>query len=148
MASQPIELELDLRKVTVSVNGIPIDNRAGRDVGGVTAMAPEDSGIDTRIADVAGTFVGWRREVRDIDTAASGVISVQLGSASAAILSGIVAAGKEVKIVFLSNGSGLGFKSQTLEHAKIRASPVSIEPIGVRMYPFLGWDYTEVPNES
>jgi len=147
MTSSPlIETELDLRLVTVSVDGVEIMNRAGRDVGGVTAMAPEDSGIDTRIADVAGTFVGWRREVRDIDTAASGVISVQIGSASAAHLSSVVAAGNEVKIVFLSNGSGLGFKSQTLEHAKIRASPVSIEPVGVRMYPFLGWDYTEVPN--
>ena len=147
MTTSPLlDNEIDLRKATVEVNGIEIMNRAGRDVGGVTVMTPEENNIDPRIKDVAGTYVGWMREPDPVDVGASGVISVQLGSASAEYLAKVAAANLEVDIVFASNGSGLGFKTQTLGYAKISAAAVTIEPNGVRMFTFIGWDYEEVPN--
>lgn len=146
--SQPLEQELDLRLAEVYVNGIEITNRAGRDVGGVTVMTPEENNIDSRIRDVAGTFVGWMREPDPVDVGASGVISVQLGSKSAGDLAKMAAARDPVDIVFMSNGSGLGFKTQTLGVAKISPAPVTIEPNGVRMFTFIGWDYEEVPNTA
>jgi hypothetical protein len=149
MTTSPLlEQELDLRLATVHVNGVEIMNRAGRDVGGVTVMTPEENNIDSRIRDVAGTYVGWMREPDPVDVGASGVISVQLGSDSAGYLSKVAAARTEVDIVFTSNGSGLGFKTQTVGHAKISAAPVTIEPNGVRMFTFIGWDYEEVPNAA
>lgn len=144
--SQPLDQELDLRLAEVYVNGVEITNRAGRDVGGVTTMVPEDNNFDGRIRDVAGTFVGWMREPDPVDVGASGMISVQLGADSAAYLSRVAAARDPVDIVFSSNGSGLGFKTQTLGVAKISPAPVTIEPNGVRMFMFIGWDYEEVPN--
>ena len=147
MTTSPLlEQEIDLRLATVHVDGIEIMNRAGRDVGGVTVMSPEENNIDSRIRDVAGTFVGWMREPDPVDVGASGVISVQLGSDSAAYLAKVAAARTEVDVVFTSNGSGLGFKTQTVGHAKISPAPVTIEPNGVRMFTFIGWDYEEVPN--
>ena len=149
MTTSPLlEHELDLRLATVHVNGVEIMNRAGRDVGGVTVMTPEENNIDSRIRDVAGTFVGWMREPDPVDVGASGVISVQLGSDSAGYLAKVAAARTEVDIVFTSNGSGLGFKTQTVGHAKISPAPVTIEPNGVRMFTFIGWDYEEVPNAA
>jgi hypothetical protein len=149
MTTSPLlEQELDLRLAIVEVNGIEIMNRAGRDVGGVTVMSPDEPTIDARIADVAGTYVGWRRDPAKVDVGASGVISVQLGSESASTLANFAATREEVNIVFTSNGSGLGFKTQTLGHAKIRPAPISIEPSGVRMFGFTGWDYEEVPNDA
>ena len=145
--SPPLDQELDLRNVIVRVNNIEIMHRAGRDVGGVTVMSPEENNFDSRIRDVAGTFVGWMREPDPVDVGASGVISVLLGSDSAADLSKMAAARTDVDIVFLSNNSGLGFKSQSVGHAKISASPITIEPNGVRMFTFIGWDYEEIPNE-
>jgi len=144
--SPPLIQELDLRKAVVEVNSIEIQNRAGRDVGGVTVMTPEENNIDSRIRDVAGTFVGWMREPDPVDIGVSGVISVQLGSESAAYLARVAAAREPVDIVFTSNDSGLGFKTQTCGNAKISPAPITIEPNGVRMFTFIGWDYEEVPN--
>ena len=147
MTTSPLlDQELDLRLATVEVDGIEIMNRAGREDGGVTGMAPDGLQYDSRIRDVAGTYVGWRRDPDKVDTGASGVISVQLGSDSAAYLAKLAASRKEVDIVFASNGSGLGFKTQTLQYAKISPAPISVEPVGVRMFEFTGWDYEEVPN--
>jgi hypothetical protein len=149
MTTSPLlEQELDLRLATVHVDGIEIMNRAGRDVGGVTVMSPEENNFDSRIRDVAGTYVGWMREPDPVDVGASGVISVQLGSDSAAYLAKVAAARTDVDIVFTSNGSGLGFKTQTVGHAKVSPAPVTIEPNGVRMFTFIGWDYEEVPNAA
>lgn len=149
MTTSPLlDTELDLRLATVHVKSIEITNRAGRDVGGVTVMTPDEPTMDSRIVDVAGTYVGWRRDSDKVDVGASGVISVQLGSGSAAVLANFASSREEVDIVFASNGSGLGFKTQTLGHAKIRPSPITIEAQGVRMFAFTGWDYEEVPNPA
>ena len=144
--SPPLKQELDLQKVVVRVKNVEIMNRAGPDMGGATVMAPEDSYGDPRIRDVAGTFVGWLKEPASADVGASGVISVQLGSDAANILSGFAESREVVDIVFESNGSGLGFKTQTLQYAKISASPISIGPNGVRMFMFSGWGYDEESN--
>ncbi len=146
--SGPLDQELDLRLAVVEVDSVEILHRAGRDVGGVTAMSPEDNSFDSRIRDVAGTFVGWMREPDPVDVGVSGVISVLLGSESASYLSSLAQSRRDVDIVFTSNGSGLGFKTQSVGHAKISASPISIEPNGVRMFMFIGWDYEEVPLVS
>ena len=148
VTSPPLEQELDLRKVVVRVGGVEIQNRAGPDMGGATGMAPEEQYGDPRIRDVAGTFVGWLREPDVVDIGASGVISVQLGSEAARILSGFAESHQVVDVVFESNGSGLGFKTQTLQFAKISASPISISPTGVRMFMFVGWGYDEVPEDA
>ena len=142
--SPPLDQELDLRKVTVHVNGVEIQHRAGRELGGATVMAPDDIGYETRISDVAGTFVGWRADVPSEDTGGSGVISVLMGSASAKYLTEVAQRREEVDVVYASNGSGLGFKTQTMKIAKFSLSPVSIEPAGVRMFMFTGWGYKEL----
>lgn len=148
VGSEPLKTELDIRLATVSVNGTEILHRAGRDIGGVTVMSPDEPREDSRIIDVAGTYVGWRRDMRKEDTGASGVISVLLGSPSAQFLAETAKSREDVDIVFTSNGSGLGFKTQTLSHAKIRAAPITIEAQGIRMFPFIGWDYEEIPNDE
>lgn len=142
--SPPLDQELDIRKVTVKVNSVEIQHRAGREVGGVTVMAPDDVGYETRIADVGGTFVGWRSDVPPEDTGASGMISVLIGSPSAKYLTEVASKREVVDIVIASNGSGLGFKTQTLKIAKFSLSPLAVEVAGVRMFAFVGWGYEEV----
>lgn len=142
--SPPLEAELDLRKLVVRVNNIEIQHLAGRNVGGVTAMAPDDVPYEQRVSDLAGTYVGWRADIDPVDTGGSGVISVLMGSPSMTYLSRVSARHDAVKVEFVSNGSGLGFKTQTLAVAKFTQSPISLEASGVRMYMFVGWDYVEV----
>ena len=147
MTTSPLlDQELDLTKVEVIVDGTEILHRAGRDIGGVTVMTPEDTNLDPRIRDVAGTHVGWSMDTPKEQKGVNGMISVLLGSPSATVLSKLCDSRKEVKVTFNSNGSGLGFKSQEASRVKFSPAPITIEPNGIRMYTFMGSGYVEIPN--
>lgn len=142
-----LEHELDLTKITVTVNGTTIENMADRASGGGVTMMPEDNIGDPRINDLTGSQVGWIKALPPDLVGVSGMISVILGSESANYLSGIANASTDVDVVFNSNESGLGFESQTCAHAKFFQAPVSIErPVGggVRQFMFIGSGYTLV----